>query len=86
MEMKGVFERGGSQEIPRPMATTQLKMEDACRLCNVIEFFCQRKIIKTKRGKPSSPLKLQMVLAHLCKNTSTCLCRRPYTPIVKGNN
>jgi hypothetical protein len=27
----------------------QLKMEDACNLCNVIEFFCQRKPTKTKK-------------------------------------
>jgi hypothetical protein len=45
------------------MPTTQLKMEDACSLYNVIEFFCQRKVTKTKRKGPSSPFKLEMALA-----------------------
>jgi hypothetical protein len=31
--------RGGSQEVVRPMATSQLKMENACIFCNVIEIF-----------------------------------------------
>jgi hypothetical protein len=52
------------------MATTQLKMEDGCNLCNVIEFFCQRKVTKTKRERPFGPCKLQMTLAQLCKNSS----------------
>jgi hypothetical protein len=66
------------------MATFQLKMEDACSLCNVIEIFCQRKVTKTKRRGPSSPFKLQMALAQLCKNTSICLCRLTNTSTAKG--
>jgi hypothetical protein len=31
------------------MATARLKIEDACSLFNVIEFFCQRKVSKTKK-------------------------------------
>jgi hypothetical protein len=27
-------------------------MEDASNLCNVIEFFCQRKVTKIERGRP----------------------------------
>ncbi len=54
------------------MATTQLKMEDVCSLCNVIESFCQKKVTKTKKeGRAFSPFKIQMALAQLCKNTST---------------
>jgi hypothetical protein len=41
--------KDGSQEIARHMATTQFKMKDVYILCNVIEIFCQRKVIKTKR-------------------------------------
>jgi len=52
-------------------------MEDACNLCNVIEIFYLKKITNKKKGRPFSPFKLQMALAQLCKNTSTCLCRHP---------
>jgi hypothetical protein len=44
-------------------------MQDACGLCNMIEFFCQRKIIKAERGGPFGLFKLQMALAQLCINT-----------------
>ncbi len=37
VEMGGVFWRGGSWEVAKPMTITQLKMEDACNLYNVIE-------------------------------------------------
>jgi hypothetical protein len=36
--MGDVFWRGVSQQVARSIA--QLKMEDACNLGNVIEFFC----------------------------------------------
>jgi hypothetical protein len=52
-------------------------MENVCILCNVIEFFLWKKVTKTKRGGPSSSLKLQMTLAQSCKNTLTYLCRHP---------
>jgi hypothetical protein len=39
MVMGGLFPRGGSQEVDRSMTITQLKMENACILCNVIEIF-----------------------------------------------
>jgi len=68
----------------KPMPTTQLKMEDAYNLCNVIEFFCLRKVTKTKRGGPSGPFKLQMALAQLYKNMSTCLCKFTNTSTTKG--
>jgi hypothetical protein len=61
---------GGSQELTKPTTTTQLKMKDVCSLCNVIECFCWRKIIKIERGGPSSPFKLQMTLAHI---TTKCV-------------
>jgi hypothetical protein len=32
-----VSRRGGSQEVVRPTATSQLKMENACIFCNVME-------------------------------------------------
>ncbi len=35
--MGGVFWRSGSQEVIKPIITTQLKMEDTCILCNVIK-------------------------------------------------
>ncbi len=31
--------KGGSQEVTRPMAIAQFKMEDVCILYNVIEIF-----------------------------------------------
>jgi hypothetical protein len=39
-------------EVARPTSTTRLKMEDACNLCNVIEFFYWRKVTKTKKEGP----------------------------------
>jgi ribosomal protein L32 len=66
------------------MATTRLKMEDAYSLCNVIEIFCRKKITKTKRGRRFGPFKLQMALAQLCKNTSTCLYKLTNTSTAKG--
>jgi hypothetical protein len=39
MVMGGLSSRGGSQEVDRSMTIAQLKMEDACILCNVIEIF-----------------------------------------------
>jgi hypothetical protein len=39
MVIGGVSSRGGSQEVAKPMASTQLKMEDDCILCNMIETF-----------------------------------------------
>jgi hypothetical protein len=36
MVMGGVFGRGGSWEIAKPMATAQLNMVDICIFCNVI--------------------------------------------------
>jgi hypothetical protein len=41
--------KGGSQEVVRPMATAQFKMEDVYIFCNVIEIFCLRKVTKTRR-------------------------------------
>jgi hypothetical protein len=38
-------------------------MEDACNLCNVIEFFSQKKLTKPKIGRPFGTFKLQMALA-----------------------
>ncbi len=78
--------RDGSREVVRLMAITQLKMEDACSLCNMIEFFCQKKVTKTKRRRPFGPFQLQMALAQLCKNTFACLCRHSNTSITKGKN
>jgi hypothetical protein len=39
MVMGRVSWRGGSQDVVRPMVTTQLKMEGACILCKMIEIF-----------------------------------------------
>jgi hypothetical protein len=38
------------------------------------------------KHKPSSPLKLQMALAQLCKNTLAYLCKHPNIAIAKGRN
>jgi hypothetical protein len=86
MVMGGVFWRGGSREVTKPKATTRLKIEDACILCNVIKTFWQRKVIKVKRRRPFDPFKLQMALAQSCKNTLACLCKQPNTSIAKGGN
>jgi hypothetical protein len=37
--MGGVSSKGGSQEVAKPMIIAQLKMEDVCIFCNVIEIF-----------------------------------------------
>ncbi len=67
MAMGGVFEKGGSQEVATPTAIARLKMEGAYILCNVIEIIWQRKVTKTKKGRPTSPFRLQITLAHSCK-------------------
>jgi hypothetical protein len=54
--MGGVFWKGGSQEVVRPMAIAQLKMEDVCILCNVIKNFYEKKVIKIERWEPSKVL------------------------------
>jgi len=42
--MRGVVSwRGGSQEVVKPTTITQIKMEDVCILCNVIEIFYEQK-------------------------------------------
>jgi hypothetical protein len=56
--MGGVFWRGGSWEIARSIAIAQLKMEDAYILCNIIEMFWSKKVIKTKKNKVFNPLEL----------------------------
>jgi hypothetical protein len=84
--MGGVSWRGGSREVVKFMATTQLKMEDACIFCNVIETFWRRKMTKVERWGPFVPFKLQMALAQSCKNTLACLCKQPNITIVKGRN
>jgi len=38
--------RGGSWEVAKLTTTVQLKMEDSCIICNVIEIFCWRKVTK----------------------------------------
>jgi hypothetical protein len=50
--MGDVSKRGGSREVARLTTITQLKMEDVCNHCNVIKFFCQKKIIKIKEKGP----------------------------------
>jgi hypothetical protein len=60
--MGGVFWRGGSQEVIKPTASAQLKMEDTCILCNVIETFWRRKVTKVEKWGPFVPFKLQMAL------------------------
>jgi hypothetical protein len=55
--MGGVFWKGGSQELVKPTTTTQLKMEDTCIFCNVIEFFWQKKVTKVKIWRFFSPFK-----------------------------
>ncbi len=82
--MGGAFSRGGSWEVARPTAIAQLKMEDVCNLCNVIEKNLQRKVTKTKGGGLFVPLKFHMALAQLCNNTSTCLSKNPNSSIAKG--
>ncbi len=38
-----MFSRDGSQEVIKPITTTQFKMENAC-IYNLIEFFYEKKI------------------------------------------
>jgi hypothetical protein len=66
------------------MTTAQLKMEDVCIFCNVIETFWQRKMTKVERWGPFGTFKLQMALAQSCKNTSACLCKQPNTQLLRG--
>jgi hypothetical protein len=63
MVMGGVSWRGGSREVVKPTTSAWLKMEDACILCNMIEFFWQKQTIKVEKWKPYVPFKLQMALA-----------------------
>jgi hypothetical protein len=83
MAMGGVFWKGGSEEVARPIVIAQFKMEGAYILCTIIEIIWQRKVTKTERGRPSSPSRLQITLAHLCKNTLVFLCKHPNTSIAK---
>jgi hypothetical protein len=50
------------------MITTQLKMEDTCIICNVIETFWWKKMTKVEIWGPSSLFKLQMALAQRVKS------------------
>jgi hypothetical protein len=49
MEMGDVSWKGGTQGIARPTTIIRLKMQDAYSLCNVIELFCPKKVVKIKR-------------------------------------
>ncbi len=73
-------------EVTKLMATVRHKMKDAYILCNAIEIFWQKKIIKTERWKLSSPFKLQMTFTQLCKNILACFYRYPNIPIAKRKN
>jgi len=84
--MGDVSWRGGSQEVARPKAIAQLKVEDAGSLYNVVEIFYWKKVTKIEREGPSSPFKLQMALAQLCKNTLAYLCRHLNISTIKGRN
>jgi len=61
--MGGVFWKGKSREMVKPMTIAWLKMEETCILCKVIEIFLWRKMIKIERWEPYGPFKLQMALA-----------------------
>jgi hypothetical protein len=56
--MGGVFWKGESREVAKPMAIIQLKMENTCTLGNGIETFWQKKMTKAERWKHSIPFKL----------------------------
>jgi hypothetical protein len=49
--MGNVSWKGGSQEVNKFTAIAQLKMEDACSFYNMIDFFCWRKVTKTKKKR-----------------------------------
>jgi len=83
MVMGGVFWRGESREVVRLIVTTQLEMEDVCILCNIIENFWWKKIIKTERGGFNNFFKFQIALAQSCENISIYLCKHPNIAIVK---
>jgi hypothetical protein len=55
-------------------------MQDAYIFCNVNEILWQRKVTKTKRGGPSSPLRLQIAM---CKNANACLCKHPNIQLLR---
>jgi hypothetical protein len=67
MVMGGVSWRGGSQEVAKPMAITQFKMEDTYIFCNVIEVFLQKRMTQVERWRPSDLFKLQMILDNCVK-------------------
>jgi hypothetical protein len=86
MVMRGVSWRGESQEVVKPMAIARLKIKDIYILCNMIETFWRRKVIKAERWKPYVPFKFEMAWAQTCKNISTCLCKHSNISIAKGRN
>jgi hypothetical protein len=49
MVMGGLFSKGGSREVAKPIAIARLRMEDVCILYNVIEIFLQKKMTKVER-------------------------------------
>jgi hypothetical protein len=60
--MGGVFWKGKSREMVKPTTIAWLNMKDICILCNVIEIFWWRNVIKIERWELYDPFKLQMEL------------------------
>jgi len=50
------FSSDGSQEVPNPTTTTQLRVRiaKAFNLCNIIEILCLKLVVRTKSGGPST--------------------------------
>jgi hypothetical protein len=55
--------KGGSQEIVKPMAITQLKVEDAYNLCNVIKKNLTKQSDQGRKMRAFCPLQVQKALA-----------------------
>jgi hypothetical protein len=54
--MEGVFWRGGSWEVAKPMATAQFKIENICIFYDVIKTFLPKKSDKGREMRALCPL------------------------------
>jgi hypothetical protein len=57
----GCILKGGNWEVARPTAIARLKMEDACILCNVIEFFLTEKSNQNRKRRALYPFEVPLV-------------------------
>jgi hypothetical protein len=79
--------KGGSWERTRLIIIAWFNIKDVCVLCLHNWNSLMKKSNQDLKKRSFDPLKLQMPLAQLCKNTwSTYLCRHPNISITKERN